>query len=950
MVFLIGLSVTLFAFTGTSQSEDLSGSDKLNDIGSPQNTVLASGGQASMEVVVGPDASRTTTDAANELADYLGKITGGSFSVTTGNGSSGIAVGTYSDFPGLDLDDLFDSRNPARGDEHLVHSHGSGVYLVGATDLASQHAVWTLLYELGYRQYFPTETWEIIPDKPDLSADISSFESPDFYNRNGPREAAYTHRQLWHEWQDRNRMTSSFGVATGHAYNSIIRRNQEEFDANPQYTAESSSKFRVSEEGLVDLVVQDAVNRIKDDPDRMSVSMEPSDGGGWCDSPEEQAMGSISDRVVYLANAVAEAINDLGMGDRYVGIYAYNLHSAPPDIEVHPNVVVSVATAYTHAGYSVDELVEGWGRQGAMIGIRDYYDTFVWGQGMPRSGVGGNIPRLADRLSGFHENGARFMNANSVDSWPVNGPGFYLSSRLLWDMSLTENVEEIIEEFLEKSFGEAMEPMRKFYELVGRGRSVPRTTNDVLAHMYEYLSEAREITDDPEVRARLDEIVLYTRYVELYSKVSDADSDGARQSAAESTFRHLYRMQSIMMSPVRHLYHHFRRSDVSVEIPREADPGRLRVGRELTDMEPWKSSKLFTDEEIAEFVSNGLEKYEKEELDFDIVTYSKDLVPADSYLDLPEVRTGSFGRGFRGEKSMFTWLRAGEPLELDVRGGTISHYQDRGNVRFHLMSPREATTEAVDFDDSVPPDGETYQIELTSEYDGLHELMWNDGRDRTYLEWDEGHPMTVRASLDSPFSFQRDFRLFFYVPEGTKVVGGYLNHHFNVTFRDNNGDKIEGWQNEEESGYFALPVKEGQDGSLWRISADRNRTLRLMTVPPYLARSEQELLLPKELFEEDDTPTSAGQEEQPDTYELGQNYPNPFNPVTQIRFAVPEQSHVTLEVYNVLGQRVTTLLNEEKSPGRYEVTFDGAGLSSGVYLYRLQTDTFIETKQMMLVK
>lgn len=85
-------------------------------------------------------------------------------------------------------------------------------------------------------------------------------------------------------------------------------------------------------------------------------------------------------------------------------------------------------------------------------------------------------------------------------------------------------------------------------------------------------------------------------------------------------------------------------------------------------------------------------------------------------------------------------------------------------------------------------------------------------------------------------------------------------------------------------------------------------------------------------------------------YKLEQNYPNPFNPVTNIQYTISEHSNVTLEVYDVLGRHVTTLVNEVQSPGRYEVSFDGSDLSSGSYIYRLQAGGHVESRTMMLLK
>jgi hypothetical protein len=98
-------------------------------------------------------------------------------------------------------------------------------------------------------------------------------------------------------------------------------------------------------------------------------------------------------------------------------------------------------------------------------------------------------------------------------------------------------------------------------------------------------------------------------------------------------------------------------------------------------------------------------------------------------------------------------------------------------------------------------------------------------------------------------------------------------------------------------------------------------------------------------------PTYAGDEAKiPCTFQLLQNYPNPFNASTVIRFEIEKKSDVTLTIYDILGREVTTILNETKQPGFYDVRFDGSELSSGAYFYRLQAGEMVETKRMMLLK
>ena len=88
----------------------------------------------------------------------------------------------------------------------------------------------------------------------------------------------------------------------------------------------------------------------------------------------------------------------------------------------------------------------------------------------------------------------------------------------------------------------------------------------------------------------------------------------------------------------------------------------------------------------------------------------------------------------------------------------------------------------------------------------------------------------------------------------------------------------------------------------------------------------------------------------PDGYTLFQNYPNPFNPTTKISYQIPEPRFVLLKVFDVLGNEIATIVNEEKAPGEYEVEFNASKYSSGIYFYKLQTGNYSMIKKMVILK
>ncbi len=565
-------------------------------------TIIAAG-RDPLPVIVSASASDRVRSAAETLASYLEKMSGAKFSIVSGVNAKGIRVGRLADFPHL-RPEMGEQDDPTRREDYWLKSHAQGLDVIGTTDLAVEHAVWDLLYRLGYRQFFPGEHWEVIPNKPTLSIAVDVHEHPDYFTRRiwygfGPWDYA---EKPYQDWCAKNRATSGITLNTGHAYDGIISRNKAAFEAHPEYLGlvngeRKSTKLCISNPGLRELVIRDALAQLAKNPEQDSVSVDPSDGLGWCECDKCQAMGSISDQALTLANEVAKAINKQHPG-KYVGMYAYSGHSPPPNLRVHPQVIISVATAFIRGGYSVDELMEGWHQKGATLGVREYFSVNTWDRDLPGQSRGSNLTYVRENMPHFHENGARFFSSESSDNWGPNGLGYYLAARILWDTDEAEKSEALIEDFLEKSFGPAKKPMAEFYRLID-GANEPLLSDHLIGQIYRRLSEARSLTNDLAVQKRLEDLVLYTRYVELWFDYAHAPGE-LRQANFEKVIRHVYRMRGAMMVHAKALYRDVAARDKQVSIPKDA------AWNVPEKDNPWKSSEPFSQHELEQFLAKGI--------------------------------------------------------------------------------------------------------------------------------------------------------------------------------------------------------------------------------------------------------------------------------------------------------------------------------------------------------
>ncbi|MCL2120069.1 MAG: DUF4838 domain-containing protein [Planctomycetaceae bacterium] len=805
---------------------------------------LAKDGKALLKITVSERASQNTLALADELAGYLTKISGAEFATEIGNGDSGLVIGLPEDFPSLLFELSFD-KSPFAREQYLIRSTEKSLYLLGATDLAVSHAVWDLLHRLGYRQFFPGETWEYVPEIADLHIAVDDLEEPAFYARRiwynwglwGYNEVPYR------DWCRRNRMAKGFDLQSGHAYDSIMAANRKEFEKHPEYFSMidgkrtvnwGDQKFCISNPGLRKLVVDYAVRDFRENPERDSISMDPSDGGGWCQCDECAKLGSPSNRVVILATEVAEAIKKLDLGEKAIGFYAYNEHCSPPTIPMPKEAIPSVTTAFLTGGLSFDQVLDGWQSQGAeRIGTYDYLSVAVWDWNMPRAGKGSQLTYLSEFLPRIHEKGVRFYDAESGDCWGPCGLGYYFASRVLWNTNESQRLNEIVEDFLEKYFGPAREPMREFYRLI-HFDSQRRPHSDLVGRMYRQINEARKFTTDPIILKRLDDLTLYTRYAELYGNYS------TKGGTRDDVTRHAYKMRKTMMIHSYGFLCYF-----------------IGQGETLNPGNPLFDDTPYSAEEIAAFLAEGPKNNTPVDPGFEGVVYGKNLVPAAKVLGLPETPQGYFPTESQDLQVYQIYLPEGEKeLELKV---TVRPLWKSRTTKISMYSPSEVTVQTpVAEEEDYPADGKEHTIRLKSPFDGLHNIVVLDGGDFTKITWPEGLPVSVESDINSSHTlshFRGNWTLYFYVPRGTKQIGGWASRIASWAPRtsgkmlDPEG-KIRHDFGEQEEGWFCVEVSEGMDGKVWKFQ-DNNGQRLLMTVPPYLARSVQELLLPEEVVEKD---------------------------------------------------------------------------------------------------
>ncbi len=791
----------------------------------PPEVFLSRDGKALLPVLIQEPASAQVREQADALVEGLKRVTGATFALQPyESGIPGIMVGTAQEWP-EQLPGRTDLPEPlTREDYRLKTTDDGNLWLVGRTPLGLQNAVWEFFHKIGYRQYFPSVRWEIWPSRDSLAVAFDEERGPSFFIRLltvGVKTATWPQNHLMvEEWKKRNHLISGFRLETGHVYQDIVRRNQDHFKAHPEDLLEND-KLDASRSSVLDLVGQYALDDLQKNPWKDSVSMDPSDGGGWRkDSP----VGSPSNQAVILANHVARVIQARFPG-RKVGIYAYNEHSSPPDKAVDPNVIVSIATSFILDGKTTPELIEGWRKKGATLGIRDYLSVFSWDRDLPGQSVASNVSKLAKELHFYHAQGIRYWRSEGSTAWGPHGLGYYVASRLLWNIG--EDPLALMEEFYTTAFGAAAPEMKVFYETYLSGERQPLISSDLIGRMYRSLQSALEKADSPAVVNRIEDLIIYTYYIEQQTAYQNAEGK-ERAIAYEALARFSYRARERNIINSYAVFRNFPRRD----------PGLSGLPGATAKDHPFKDETPIGHEELVAIVEQGIAG--NPIAGFDPVGYSTRLIPG-LVEGVPSPSTAPIR--VRGINQLHLFAPSAETrFEFAVRGGLI--YRNRGPVRLRLYSSRNVLVDEPVDEQEIPADTEVHTVHLTTPFQGLHRLEVSDGRDLTEINWPSGQAVTLPMVRNGGVTLYGTHTLGFYVPHGTVAVAGYASRS-KGSIRLPDGDVALRFDDLKEAGYFSVDVPGGADGKWWQLTSNGGKLL--LTVPPYLARSPDELLLPEEV-------------------------------------------------------------------------------------------------------
>lgn len=739
-------------------------------------------------VSVRQGCSLQTLEAAEAIAEVLKRVLKKDVSVLASADFKGIVLGSFEEL-GLPV-------TAPEPESFLVRSHARGVVIAAARPFDVKSAAWYFLRALGYRQFFPGPLWEELPTLPALVKVDGVVRSPFLSRRLFIGNGQWPENKApFNDWLAKNLVPSGFQLVSGHSFQNVIRRNKTLFTENPQFYAlvngkRDGDKLCLSNESVQQLLGYEA---LRGPLTAQSVSIEPSDGGGWCECAPCAAMGPPSDRMVIVSNRIAHALSSAGRL-AVPAFYAYNEHALPPSLYLSSPAIVSATRKFTRGMDFIDNLI-GWSQRGAVLGVRDYWSMFSGNYDLP-----GKAEITQSDPQGYASIGALHYTTEMGDNWVAYGHLYYDRVSKLWDPPLLLSGSSL-DDLRTRLFGPAAEAMRPYFDVV----SSPQLSRETVRVMYSSIAQALA-TPGISIghRDRLNHYAAYARYVELFRAYQLAPSTQT-STALDDLAQHVKNL-----------------SGKGIVHARAFSEDYVRLGPVTSTQDQRLVEYAPTGAALPDFTPDVMRGAQAPAVRFTKRVFEGKL----HIVNFGGPRTANLYTDYgRGRRTF--WLYLDGTVSLSVSGG--QKQQPARPVDITVSTP-----DLVEIFD-VPADRLWRDVVIPGR--GLVELEINDAGSGTSIQFPPGLVWAVQDPLAPHFARRTAY---FYVPRGTLFVGGYSNTSVGAIY---DADGIFQASLPRGSDVFEVPVPPGQDGRVWSYR-DCVGTIDLQSVPPWSGPTPGVLLLP----------------------------------------------------------------------------------------------------------
>ncbi len=534
-----------------------------------QEIIISKKGHSSAKIIVDERASNEVLFAAEELKNYINKISGAEIEITKDkDGLSGVKIYVG---PNRAIEALGVSAKSLEKEGFIIRTLDGNIILLGYDDIGTQFAVYSFLEDyLGIRWLWPGELGEVVPRSRTIRiGEIDITQQADFKWRNlGPDGALWgattgptemharelllgiteDHQAEVYLWEKRNKW-GGLKISGGHSLSEIFpgdiyAKSHPEYYAlvngkrdvpGPNYDHKHGSQPCTTNPDVIRIAGEWATKFFDKHPDHDAVNMSMNDGYGYCECERCKALdasfldgkklsenSSITDRIYTYINQVAEIVQKK-YPDKYIVCFAYGLYKLPPEkISLNP-MVIPQFTMHASMNANSESKKENmnnikiWKDVSNRMGIYEYYINGSW-PGLPRIAVS----LYAENIKELYEIGVDLYQTQSGNEFATNGINYYVAGKLLWDTSLDK--QKILDDYFEKGFGRAGRYIKQYFERMEtawiettmEGKNIDaghiRTTNILDLYTLELIEECRQDLDKAVTAADND---IYRKRVEF---------------------------------------------------------------------------------------------------------------------------------------------------------------------------------------------------------------------------------------------------------------------------------------------------------------------------------------------------------------------------------------------------------------------------------------------------